>query len=84
MIGRLLVLVNQVLSINIIKNFNNMKIVIKTLQGKQLPLEVEETYTVSSSFVKNTLIQTMIAWFRLDRLRRRLKRSTRWQLTLRS
>ncbi len=24
-----------------------MKIVIKTLQGKQLPLEVEETYTVS-------------------------------------
>ena len=41
-----------------------MKIVIKTLQGKQLPLEVEETYTVSSSYVKNTLIQTMIAWFR--------------------
>jgi len=25
----------------------NMKIIIKTLQGKQLPLEVEETYTVS-------------------------------------
>jgi len=24
-----------------------MKIVIKTLQGKQLPLEVEETFTVS-------------------------------------
>ena len=66
LIGRLLLLllVNQVLSINIIKNFNNMKIVIKTLQGKQLPLEVEETYTVSSSYVKNTLIQTMIAWFR--------------------
>ena len=66
LIGRLLLLllVNQVLSINIIKNFNNMKIVIKTLQGKQLPLEVEETYTVSSSYVKKTLIQTMIAWFR--------------------
>ncbi len=25
-----------------------MKIVIKTLQGKQLPVEVEETFTVSS------------------------------------
>ena len=28
-----------------------MKIVIKTLQGKQLPLEVEETYTVSISLM---------------------------------
>jgi hypothetical protein len=27
-----------------------MKIVIKTLQGKQLPVEVEETYTVSDQF----------------------------------
>lgn len=27
-----------------------MKIVIKTLQGKQLPVEVEETFTVSGYF----------------------------------
>jgi len=27
-----------------------MKIVIKTLQGKQLPLEVEETDTVSTTY----------------------------------
>ena len=36
--------VNQVSSYNL---FNNMKIIIKTLQGKQLPVEVEETFTVS-------------------------------------
>jgi len=28
-----------------------MKIVIKTLQGKQLPLEVEETDTVSTTYL---------------------------------
>lgn len=30
-----------------------MKIVIKTLQGKQLPLDVEETFTVSISIEMN-------------------------------
>ncbi len=32
-----------------------MKIVIKTLQGKQLPLDVEETFTVSTSNEINLL-----------------------------
>lgn len=51
-----------------------MKIVIKTLQGKQLPIEVEETYTVSPHAF-NLL-------FRSDKQRIKLRLSTKWLLTL--
>ncbi|TNV82480.1 hypothetical protein FGO68_gene4099 [Halteria grandinella] len=44
--NRRLQILNQLLYSQSLQRIFNMKIVIKTLQGKQLPLEVEETYTI--------------------------------------
>jgi hypothetical protein len=43
-----------------------MKIVIKTLQGKQLPLEVEETYTVSELLDLFSLWSLLIMFSKSD------------------
>ncbi len=62
-----------------------MKIIIKTLQGKQLPLEVEESHTVSTRSSDKIIDQTSegLDWIRTQDASRFTKIDRLWESSVR-